>query len=76
MDEDTVPPYEGGTTGGSPPRHAQPPLNPLLPKEGKLGPLAQRKKLTRTPVSLLGSIIRDRMVDSRYSMQSVQERRP
>ena len=44
----TVPPYEGGTTGGAPPHQAQPPLNPLLRKEGKLEPLVLCKSLTHT----------------------------
>ena len=49
MDERTVPPLEGGTAGGWLPRHAQPPLNPLLRKEGKPVPLGIRKNLTGTP---------------------------
>ena len=48
MAERTVPPYEGGTTGGSPLRQARPPLSPLLPKEGKPAPLALCKNLTHT----------------------------
>ncbi len=64
MDECLVPPLEGGPQGGQPMGSPQPPLYPLLQKEGNPDPglrepltLTQKAMAPRSPSGLLAILI-------------------